>query len=129
MWFALISLAVIVFIYFKRDVSTLKQEMVATGGMKKKYSLLINSLLEGDSRSKIYKETPTILILGVEGYGAYTKFELEQAFDTLFVFMTVDTKAFGKHQLKWEFNDKLSQEKMVEIIGRDINEKLNSKLP
>ena len=74
--------------------------MTEQGGMKVKYSVLINLLLGGDSRAKIYSETSNSMVLGIEVLGGYTKFEILQAFDTI-IHMTAETSVFGKSKLKW----------------------------
>ena len=115
-------------IYYVRSAKTLKQEIKQDGGMSVKYNVLVKSLLEGDSRARIYKETDMAIVLGAEALGAYTKFEIFQGFGAISIHLTIHSNVFGLTKLKWDFKDDLPQEKMVEIISNDIA-KENKKLP
>jgi len=128
MWPILISSLIIIIVYFSRDVFKLKNNIKSAGGMRRKYAVLSKLLLDGDARAKIYDETNTALTLGVQGLGAYTKFELIQGFDVIMINMTIGSNVFGEHKLNWKFNDNMNQEKIYELICLDIA-KLNEKLP
>ena len=120
MWFTILFGLVLLGFYFLKDINKLKKETAKRGGMKVRYAILIKLLLEGDSRAKIYSETSTLIILGVEGIGAYTKFEVQQAFDVVIVKWESNNNFFGLQKSQWKFKDDMNQDKIFEIICNDI---------
>jgi len=121
MWFTIIAVMALVIIYFVKDVSKVKQEVSDAGGMKVRYSLLIKRLLEGDPRTKIYSETSTSVVVGLEVMGGYAKFNIQQGFDVVVIQWESESNIFGAKKLEWKFNEQMNQQKMFENICIDIS--------
>jgi len=128
MWFSIFAVAGLVIIYFLNGVYKIKKDVAQMGGMKTKYAILIKRILDGDSRAKVYKETATSVVLGLQVMGGYSRFKIQQGFDVVVVKWVSDSNIFGKYKLEWKFDEKMNQEKMNEIINIDIM-KINQQLP
>ena len=85
MWFSIFAVAGFILFSFLKGVRNIKKEVSQAGGMRVKYAILIKLLLEGDSRTKIYNETSTSIILGLVVMGGYSRFEIQQAFGVIVV--------------------------------------------
>ena len=128
MWFSILALAGFLLFYFLKGVKKIKKEVSQAGGMRVKYAILITLLLEGDSRTKIYNETSTSIILGLVVIGGYSRFEIQQAFGVTVVKWISESNVFGVSKLEWKLDENMYQEKMFEIICDDIA-KINQQLP
>ena len=128
MWFSILALAGFILFSFLKGVRNIKKEVSQAGGMRVKYAILIKLLLEGDSRTKIYKETSTSIILGLVVMGGYSRFEIQQAFGVIVVKWISESNIFGVFKLEWKLDENMYQEKMYEIICNDIA-KINQQLP
>ena len=84
-----------------------------------KYRQLINSLMSGDPRSRIFHESYDSITLGVSSNSGSTKFILTQLKDKLSIQWKCESNIFGKQKLKWIFEENFDQKAMVERI---INE-------
>ena len=128
MWFSIFAVAGFILFSFLKGVRNIKKEVSQAGGMRVKYAILIKLLLEGDSRSKIYNETSTSIILGLVVMGGYSRFEIQQAFGVIVVKWISESNIFGVFKLEWKLDENMYQEKMYEIICNDIA-KINQQLP
>ena len=128
MWFSIFAVAGFILFSFLKGVRNIKKEVSQAGGMRVKYAILIKLLLEGDSRSKIYNETSTSIILGLVVMGGYSRFEIQQAFGVIVVKWISESNIFGVFKLEWKLDENMYQEKMFEIICNDIA-KINQQLP
>jgi hypothetical protein len=128
MWFSIFAVAGFILFSFLKGVRNIKKEVSQAGGMRVKYAILIKLLLEGDSRTKIYNETSTSIILGLVVMGGYSRFEIQQAFGVIVVKWISESNIFGVFKLEWKLDENMYQEKMFEIICNDIA-KINQQLP
>jgi hypothetical protein len=128
MWFSIFAVAGFILFSFLKGVRNIKKEVSQAGGMRVKYAILIKLLLEGDSRTKIYNETSTSIILGLVVMGGYSRFEIQQAFGVIVVKWISESNIFGVFKLEWKLDENMYQEKMYEIICNDIA-KINQQLP
>lgn len=121
MWWIII-LALVAFVIFKFAVDVNKQAgaVIKQGGMRKKYSILIDYLLNANQGTRIFTETSTFITLGITGLGGSTIFNIQQTFGTVSIEWKAENHAFGKHSLKWNFNEFLDQKKMIEKIENDL---------
>lgn len=128
MWWILI-LAIIAWSLFRffSDSSKQKEKMEKIGGVKEKYSTLVNYFLSGDSKCRIIQETSVFIRMGVSGLDGHTLFDIYQTFGTVTIHYRVDSRAFGKHKLEWQFDENMNQITMLEKINADIEE-LNLKI-
>ena len=107
---------------FFSDFSKQKEKMEKIGGVKKKYSTLINTILSGDSKCRIIQETSTFIRIGVSGISGSTLFDITQTFGTVTIQYKVDSTVFGKNKLEWVFDENMNQVTMLEKINADIEE-------
>ena len=128
MWFSIFAFAGLVITSFLKGIYKIKKEVSQAGGMRVKYAILIKLLLEGDSRTKIYRETSTSIIVGLVVMGGYSRFEIQQAFGVIVVKWISESNIFGVFKLEWKLDENMYQEKMFEIICNDIA-KINQQLP
>ena len=106
----------------KRQVS---KDVKAAGGMKKKYFYLIERILFCYKDYKILRETDMSIYIGSVAYGESEIFCLSQTIDSK-LHITFERKNTTRGQtLSWNFWDNLDQTTMIEIIIKDIEEKIN----
>lgn len=123
MWWTLIIAIIAWGLYrFFSDYSKQKEKMEKIGGVKKKYSTLINTILSGDSKCRIIQETSTFIRIGVSGISGSTLFDIAQTFGTVTIQYRVDSTVFGKNKLEWVFDENMNQVTMLEKINTDIEE-------
>jgi hypothetical protein len=113
----IIIIALLLFIYNSQKQSI---QVSKEGGMRNKYSLLINFILEGDPRVRVIRETATSIDLGMVSAGGATSFFLTQTFGNITVQWKMRSPIFGEHEMEWEFHEYLNQEKMIEKINIDL---------
>lgn len=121
MWIALIII-VIGYVISKFALANNKQASKVTmeGGMRNKYRDLIEYLMSGDSRSRIFNESSTSITVGLANMGGTTLFILTQTFGNVTVQWKIDSPVFGKHKMEWDFPEYADQVKMVERITNDL---------
>jgi hypothetical protein len=119
-WIIIIAVIVIIMSKFFYDRNQQATKIVKEGGMKKKYSKLIDYLLSGDSRAKIYYESPSSITLGASSIGGTVLFILTQTFGKLTVQWKFDSPVLGNHKIEWDFPEYDDHEKMIERIANDL---------
>ncbi len=121
MWWVII-LAIITYMLFcffsdrKNDLNQIKQ----VGGVRKKYSTLVNSILSSDPSAKIMNETSDSITIGSSGSSGSTLFFINQVFGNVVVEYKVKSMIFGNSKLSWEFNADMDQNEMLRIIVEDV---------
>ena len=79
MWIILIIIIGIVVIYhFGKRTGETVGRVASDGGMRLKYSKLLNNILQGHRDCKILVETRTYIRAGVSNYGGSTIFHIQQ---------------------------------------------------
>jgi len=125
MWFAIISLSVIILGWFFWDKYKMEQAIKKTGGLSIKYRELIDILLETIPHSRIIKERRSYLLLGSFSFATTTIFEFVPTFSSITITYKSKSLMFGKHKLRWQFPINEDQEYMFYKINKDINEYLS----
>lgn len=127
MWWIII-LGIIVFSIFKfmNDNNEQANAVAKQGGMRKKYSLLVDYLLSASDRCRIMKEGGTYITLGAISPGGKTIFDLTQTFGSITITWTSQSVLMGNHKLTWEFGEFEDQSQMIARIQRDINSYMNN---
>ncbi|GFD93132.1 hypothetical protein KUL156_43000 [Alteromonas sp. KUL156] len=120
MWYIIIFIIGLVIIKFIRDTSIEKNKVSASGGIRKKYSRVIDLLLQGDSRTKIFHQDSLSIKLGLVVTGASSVFVLTQNYGELLVECSFKSNVYGDYKLEWHFKENANQEKMYEKICLDI---------
>lgn len=120
MWIVIILLIVALIIgKFFYDRNQQAAKIAKEGGMRRKYRILIEHLMSGDSRSRIFQETSDTITVGLSNMGGSTLFVLTQTFGKLTVQWKVDSPMFGKHKMEWDFPEYGDQDQMLERILND----------
>ncbi|RYX86916.1 hypothetical protein EON73_02430 [bacterium] len=126
MWTAIIFIVSIAIIRATYDYFKLQREVRLQGGMDYKYRQLIDLLMSTDKRCKIYSKNKTAITLGLVVIGGYTRFEIIQGFGVVIVTLKQESNVFGALNLKWEFHEKMYQDKMYEKVCLDIAKSQNT---
>ncbi|MDC9721877.1 MAG: hypothetical protein PSN34_03775 [Urechidicola sp.] len=119
MWTVIIVIVVFIIGKFLYDRNKQASKITMEGGMRNKYRELIEFLMSGDSRSKIYQETSDSITLGISNMGGTTLFILTQTVGKVTVQWKVDSPVFGKHKMEWDFAEYGDQGQMAERIAND----------
>lgn len=123
-----IIIVIIVFIAFKLG-STSGQvvgRVNSSGGMRVKYSKLLKLILDGHKDCKIIYETRTYIRVGISNYGGTTLFHIQQSTGNRVIiqYEIKDNPIVPSFQLEWTFPDDMDQDKMMVIMGLDIQKKM-----
>ena len=127
-WVIIIVIAVVVVIAFKFG-STLGQVIGSvnnSGGMRVKYTKLLNNILSGHKDSKIFVETRTYIKAGVSNYGGTTLFHIQQSIGNKVIiqYEVKNNPVVPSFQLTWTFPDDMDQDEMRNVIAADILRKM-----
>jgi hypothetical protein len=120
MWFLIIifTIILIVIVKFTNDVKKQNAQVLSEGGMKNKYSLLIE-YLKAD-KGQIMSERASSITVGMDNMDGGTRFILIQTFRRLTVQWKCTSIVWGNHQLEWEFDENLSQKIIYNKINDDL---------
>lgn len=116
---AVISFVLMSFFNAKKEQAIKIQQ---EGGMRKKYSQLVNSFLDANQNARVLQESYEAISLINSERGGSTVFELIQSFGKV----TVQLKfkgLLGEYNLEWIFKEYDDQEEMLKIIAVDIQRK------
>ena len=119
MWTFIILVVVFIIGKFLYDANQQSSKVKKEGGMKVKYWELIEALMSGDSRTKVFQETSNSITFGLSNAGGRTIYILTQTFGKVTIQWKVDSPVFGKHSLEWDFPEYGDQQKMVEQVIND----------
>lgn len=98
----------------------------ADGGMRLKYSTLLNNILDGHKNCKILMETRTYIRVGVSNYGGTTMFHIQQCpnHSVMIDYEVSDNPVLGKISLRFTFPDDMDQDDMITQISLGIQRKM-----
>lgn len=108
-------------IHFAHDSHEQSQKVAKEGGMRKKYSTLVDYFLSSHPHARIVNETSSAIMVGVKGASGTTYFDIVQTFGSVTIQYKVDNIIMGNHKLEWTFPEYDDQEKMIEKINHDIS--------
>lgn len=128
LWFIGIAFLGLILFNFFSDVKKQESQMAAQGGVRQKYSTLVNLLLGTMMGGKIFSERSDSLGIGKSHpVGGTNKYFLTQTFGKLTIEYTMENPMFGKHKFEWVFNENTDQTVMFEKMKNDIESYLTSK--
>ena len=97
------------------------------GGVRKKYKVLIDSLLSADPRNKVFQETNTFVAVGISGAAGSQIFYIQATLGTVTIQMKVNNNPlFGNLNMEWKFPESMNQEHMLIKMNEDISKKMQS---
>lgn len=121
MWWIIILVVVVWMLYsFLKDNNKQADSVAKQGGMRKKYNVLITYILSGRDNCKIFHEDGTSIRVGSISAGGSTLFDITQTFGNVTIQYHSKSLALGNHNLEWEFDEFMDQNKMIEKINHDI---------
>jgi hypothetical protein len=126
MWIVISIIILVVIISFLSAVNKQGKRVLKEGGMRHKYQILIDLLLNEDPKIKIYRITNTSVIIGLSSISGSTFFTINQTFRIVTIQWKIDSAVFGKHSLEWEFDEYMDQTKMFDRILNDLEKYQNN---
>ena len=116
-----------ILVWFLSDYFKLKHSIKDKGGMREKYSFLVNSMLTG-YKSKIHQETDFSIVIGSSDWQGKLYFVITETLGPkLIVKWNMDILGFGKHEMEWTFSAYTTphleqQTEMMEKIKSDLED-------
>ena len=127
MWiFLLVVIGVFLIYKLGKNTGEVVRGVQVDGGMRLKYSKLLNHILEGHKDCKIIVETRTYIRVGVSNYGGTTMFHIQQCPNNIVMidYDVSDNPVWGRFSLRFNFPDDMDQDTMMEQIGIGIQRKM-----
>lgn len=116
--FLIILFIIIKFLADKnKEVTKVKRQ----GGMKEKYSLLINYFLDYPN-ARILECSSSQATIIVRDTFAITIFRIAHGFNDFTVFWEHQSTTFGEHKLYWKFPEYMNQTNVINVIENELNE-------
>lgn len=120
MWFVIGAIVIFVFAKFFWDRRKLELSIKDRGGMLIVYKELVDLLLAGHPKSKVFRESSTNITLGAVDNFTVTIFEILENFKVITITYRIKSRFFGKHMLVWEFDKMEDPEFIFFKIDSDI---------
>lgn len=122
MWFLKIIGFIVAFIIvrFIIDMIKLSIEMKTQGGVRQKYSKIVDFVLSSHPDSKIFHQDNTSVVVGVQGIAGSQVFYITKSFGVVIIQMKVRNNPLcGNLERVWKFPENMDQEKIIEQITVD----------
>lgn len=122
MWFLKIIGSIVAFIIvrFIIDMIKLSIEMKTQGGVRQKYSKIVDFVLNSHPDSKIFHQDNTSVVVGVQGIAGSQVFYITKSFEVVIIQMKVRNNPLcGNLEREWKFPENMDQEKIIEQITVD----------
>ncbi len=117
-WKIILVIVAIIIIKFLFDHNKQRQHVAKQGGMRHKYSTLINNFSEDDY--KIIKIDDTSVTMSQSGVIGIETLLFQQTFGNITVQWRLQSTPMGYHKLEWIFHEFASQNKMFDQITDEI---------
>lgn len=119
----IITLVVLILIKFIYDSAKQSGKIKSEGGIRNKYSILINHLLEGHPDCRIYQETNTFVSVGVSSAAGSTMYYIFPSYGNVTIRMEIkNNPLLGNVNKEWKFPENMNQEDMMFKISSDIEQ-------
>jgi hypothetical protein len=122
MWFLKIIGSIVAFIIVRFIIDMIKQsiEMKTQGGVRQKYSKIVDFVLNSHPDSKIFHQDNTSVVVGVQGIAGSQVFYITKSFGVVIIQMKVrNNPLWGNMEREWKFPENMDQEKIIEQITVD----------
>lgn len=119
-WTIIIIIVGIILIKFFIALNKQSDDIKKQGGMRVKYSELIDFFYSFDPKMKIVKETSTFITVEGNGMNGKMSFDIHHTFNSVLIYWTKQNTFGNNESLKWEFNTHISQEDMLGQIAIDM---------
>lgn len=127
MWFFIIIIIALIVLKFVYDTATQSSEIKAEGGIRKKYSFLVDYFLSCDKRSRIFQENNTFVSVGVSGLAGSQIYYIYPSYGKVSIRLEVkNNPLIGNLKMEWTFPEDMNQEHMIEKINYSIEQRIKS---
>ncbi len=120
MWWFIIAIVAFIAFKFILDSNAQSNAVAKQGGMRKKYSLLVDHFLAGNEHCRIVQENSTFIRVGAANPAASTYFDIAQTYGTVTIQWISKSIPLGNHKLEWQFNEFEDQHQMIRKIEHDV---------
>ena len=120
MWWFIIAIVAFIAFKFILDSNAQSNAVAKQGGMRKKYSVLVDNFLAGHEHCRIVQENSTFIRLGVASPAASTYFDIIQTYGTVTIQWISKSIPLGNHKLEWRFNEFEDQHQMIRKLNHDV---------
>lgn len=120
MWWFIIAIVVFIAFKFILDSNAQSNAVAKQGGMRKKYSVLVDHFLAGNEHCRIVQENSTFIRVGAANPAASTYFDIAQTYGTVTIQWISKSIPLGNHKLEWQFNEFEDQHQMIRKIEHDV---------
>lgn len=126
LWVILIIIGIAIVYNIGKKTGETVSGVSSDGGMRLKYSKLLNHILQGHKDCKVLAETTTYIRAGVSNYGGSTIFHIQQCpNNTVMIDYDVSKNpAIPDFSLRFTFPDTMDQDEMMQQIGLGIQRKM-----
>lgn len=120
MWWFIIAIVAFIAFKFILDSNAQSNAVAKQGGMRKKYSVLVDHFLAGNEHCRIVQENSTFIRVGAANPAANTYFDIAQTYGTVTIQWISKSIPLGNHKLEWQFNEFEDQHQMIRKIEHDV---------
>ena len=127
MWFLKFIgfIAAFIIVRFIIDMIIQSKEMKKQGGVREKYSKIVDYVLKSHPDSKIFHQDNTSIIVGVQGVAGSQVFYITKSFEVVIIQMKVkNNPLFGNKEMEWKFPENMNQDKILEQITNDLGKEM-----
>ena len=127
MWTFIIVLVSFIIIKFIYDSVKQSSKVKSEGGIRKKYSVLIDHLLSGHERCRILQDTNTFVSVGIIGPAGSQIYHIYPSYGNVSIRMEIkNNPIYGNIKMEWTFPENMDQEEMIQNINQGIKTKFSS---
>ena len=127
MWTFIIVIVVFIIGKFLFDTAKQSSDIKDQGGIRQKYSILINHFLQGHERCRILQSSNTFVAVGVQGPAGSQIYYLYPTYGNVTIRMEMkNNPLWGNMKMEWTFPENMDQNLMIEKINNDIENKFTS---
>ena len=120
MWWFIIAIVAFIAFKFILDSNAQSNAVAKQGGMRKKYSVLVDHFLAGNEHCRIVQENSTFIRVGAANTAASTYFDIAHTYGTVTIQWISKSIPLGNHKLEWQFNEFEDQHQMIRKIEHDV---------
>ena len=120
MWWFIIAIVAFIAFKFILDSNAQSNAVAKQGGMRKKYSVLVDHFLAGNEHCRIVQENSTFIRVGAANPATSTYFDIAQTYGTVTIQWISKSIPLGNHKLEWQFNEFEDQHQMIRKIEHDV---------
>lgn len=127
MWTFIIVLVAFTIIKFIYDSVKQSSKVKSEGGIRKKYSVLIDRLLSAHEKCRILQDTNTFVSVGIIGHAGSQIYHIYPSYGNVSIRMEIkNNPLFGNMKMEWTFPEDMDQEDMIQNIYQGIENKISS---